>query len=44
MEKGLEEGREEIARNALVKGLPVEMIRDITGLDMETVKNIQGGH
>ena len=33
-------GREEIARNALSRGLSLEMIRDITGLDMETIKAI----
>ena len=45
-EKGLEEGREEgreegmeiAAKNALVKGLPIEVIHDITGLDIEAIK------
>ena len=43
MEQGRAEGREallETARNALAKDLPLEMIRDITGLDMETLKNL----
>jgi hypothetical protein len=35
-----EEGREEIARNALDKGIPVELIHDITGLDIETIKGL----
>jgi hypothetical protein len=39
-EEGREEGREEIARNALAKGLPPETIREITGLDIETIRNI----
>ena len=47
--ESIREGREEVrreciettARNALAKGLPLETIRDITGLDMETIINIQ---
>jgi predicted transposase/invertase (TIGR01784 family) len=43
LEKGREEmekGREEIARNALAKGLSPDIIREITGLDIETIRNI----
>jgi predicted transposase/invertase (TIGR01784 family) len=40
LEKGREEGREEIARNALTKGLPPDVIREITGLDIQTIMNI----
>ncbi|MCL2231940.1 MAG: hypothetical protein FWB99_02570 [Treponema sp.] len=36
--EGRAEGKTEIARNALSKGLSPEMIRDITGLDLETIK------
>ena len=47
LERGLEKGREEkgveIARNALAKGLPFELICDITGLDMETIAGLQAG-
>jgi hypothetical protein len=39
--QGLEQGREDIARNAVVKGLPLEVIRDITGLDIERIKRLQ---
>jgi flagellar biosynthesis/type III secretory pathway protein FliH len=39
-EEGWEEGREEIARNALAKGLSPDTIREITGLDIETIRNI----
>jgi hypothetical protein len=39
-EEGLEKGREEIARNALAKGLPPDIIREITGLDIEAIRNI----
>jgi predicted transposase/invertase (TIGR01784 family) len=47
LEKGREEGREEgweesleqVARNALSKGLPLDTIREITGLDIETIKS-----
>jgi len=40
---GKAEGKAEIARNALLRGLSPEMIRDITGLDLETIKamNVQ---
>jgi len=33
-------GKAEIARNALSRGLSLEMIRDITGLDLETIKSL----
>ena len=32
---------ETTARNALAKGYPLETIHDITGLDIEKIKNIQ---
>jgi predicted transposase/invertase (TIGR01784 family) len=35
--EGREEGREEIARNALAKRLSPELIHSITGLDLETI-------
>ena len=38
--EGREEGLEIVARNALAKGLPIEDIHDITGLDPETIKQI----
>jgi hypothetical protein len=37
--KWKEEGREEVAKNALTKGLPLDTIREITGLDIETIKS-----
>ena len=40
-EEGREDRDEEIARNALAKGIPLDVIHDITGLDMETIKSIQ---
>jgi predicted transposase/invertase (TIGR01784 family) len=44
-ERGLEKGKEEkafqIARNSLVKGWDVEIVVDITGLDLSTVLKIQ---
>ena len=43
IEKGREKGREDIARNALAKSIPVELIHDITGLDIETIKTLQAG-
>ena len=39
-EEGMERGREEVAKNALKKGLSVEMIHDITGLDTETINKL----
>jgi hypothetical protein len=39
-EEGREEGREEIARNALAKGLPPDIIGEITCLDIETIRHI----
>jgi predicted transposase/invertase (TIGR01784 family) len=45
MAQGLEQGREqgaiEIARNALAKGVSVEFVHEITGLDIDAIKNIQ---
>jgi predicted transposase YdaD len=45
LEQGREQGREEgimaTARNALAKGFPVEIVQEITGLDMETVKALR---
>jgi len=41
LEKGMEKGREETARNALAQGLSMEIVQKITGLDMETIKNLQ---
>ena len=40
-EDGREEGREEIARNALAEGVSIEIIQKITGLDMGTIKSLQ---
>ena len=39
-EKGQEAERLNIARNALAKGLSMEMIQDITGLDRETIERL----
>ena len=45
IKQGIEEGTKEksieIARIALVKGASIEFIREITGLDIETIRNIQ---
>ena len=40
-EEGREEGREVVARNAIAKGVPLELISDITGFDITTLQNIQ---
>ena len=40
-EKGREESQEETARKALAKGLPLEVISDITGLDAERIMSLQ---
>jgi len=41
LEKGLEQGREEVARNALAEGIPIELIMKISGFDEEALKQIQ---
>jgi hypothetical protein len=40
-EEGREEGRESVARNALAEGIPIELIKRISGLDEEALKHIQ---
>jgi len=40
-EEGIEKGKEEVARNALVEGASVEFINKITGLDTETIMTLQ---
>jgi len=35
------EGVEQTARNALAKGYALELIHDITGLDIQTIKTLQ---
>jgi hypothetical protein len=40
-EEAREEVREETARNALVEGLPIEIVQKITGLDLETIKSLR---
>jgi predicted transposase YdaD len=44
LEKGRVEGMEIAARNALVKGLSIEVIHDITGLDIEAIKRLASNH
>jgi predicted transposase YdaD len=41
-DKGLEDGIEKAARNALAEGFSVETVQKITGLDAETIKKLQG--
>jgi hypothetical protein len=38
---GREEGREEIVRNALIKGFSLETVQEISGLSIETIRNIK---
>jgi len=38
--QGREQGLEVAARNALVKGLPIDVIHDITGLDIQTIEQL----
>jgi hypothetical protein len=40
LEQGREESLEEVAKNALAQGLPVDVIKTITGLDAEIIKNL----
>ena len=41
LDKGEKRGEEKVARNALAKGLSIELIHEITGLDMETIADLQ---
>jgi hypothetical protein len=41
-DEGREEAQEEIAKNALVKGFPMESISEITGLSVEDIKRLAG--
>jgi len=40
MEEGKENGKMEIAMNAITKGLPFELIRELTGLDTQTITSL----
>jgi predicted transposase/invertase (TIGR01784 family) len=40
LEEGLEKGREEAARKALARGVSLDIIREITGLDEETIARL----
>ena len=44
MEKGMEEGLEKTAKNALAEGISIELVQKITGLDLETIKNLAANH
>ena len=38
--EGLQEGIEAVARNALAQGASLDFVQKITGLDMETIKQL----
>jgi predicted transposase/invertase (TIGR01784 family) len=40
-QEGIKEGRQEVAKTALAKGYSPELIHEITGLDVETIRNFQ---
>ena len=40
IEEGAAKGREEVAKNALLKGLPFDTICDITGFDLEKIRTL----
>jgi predicted transposase YdaD len=42
-EGGREEGIEEVARNALMNGFSIDQIQVITGLDADTIRNLETG-
>ena len=42
IERGIEQDRKEIIKNALSKGYSMEMIHDLTGLDIETIIRLAG--
>ena len=35
---------EDVARNALTEGLPLEVIQKITGLDLQTIEKLRNNH
>lgn len=39
-EEGREEKAKEVAKNALAKGLPVNMVSDITGLSVKAIQSL----
>ena len=39
-EEGIEKDREEIVKNAMANGFPLETIHTVTGIDMETIKRL----
>jgi len=39
--EGIKEGQIKIARNALAKGIAIEVIQDITGLDRQTIERLK---
>ena len=41
IEEGMQEGRKETARNMLAKGLSEELVRDITGLSEEEIRDLK---
>ena len=43
MEKGMEKMDVEIARNALARGMSIELIHDITSLDYNIINEMQAG-
>ena len=40
-EEGIEHGIEKTARNALAQGFSFEVIQSLTGLDLDTIKNLE---
>ncbi|MEW5952952.1 MAG: hypothetical protein AB1815_04230, partial [Bacillota bacterium] len=41
IKEGIKEGRLDTARAALKKGLPEELVAEITGLDQETIRTLK---
>ena len=39
-EEGVEDGIEKVAKNALANGLSLEVVKDITGLDIKTIEKL----
>ena len=40
--RGRAEGRAEIARSMLAKNMPIELIKEFTGLSLEELKTLRG--
>ncbi len=41
MLKGIQQGKLQTAKNLQIKGIPVEVIHDVTGLSLKEIQNLK---